>query len=77
MATPREFHELHLFTSYINYGILYPINVLVFIITVCYSVLAPLITIPATLYFAMGWLVYKYQLLFVYTKNGTHTVNTG
>ncbi|KAJ3102968.1 CSC1-like protein erd4 [Phlyctochytrium bullatum] len=66
--TPRELYELNMETSYLNFGILYPAHLLVFIIVLCYSVIAPLILIPGTIYFAVGFLVYKNQLLYVYVK---------
>ncbi|KAJ3193907.1 hypothetical protein HK101_003887 [Irineochytrium annulatum] len=66
--TPREMNEMNIATSYLNFGILYPIHLLVFIIVLCYSVLAPLILIPGTIYFGVGYLVFKNQLLYVYVK---------
>ncbi|KAI9326012.1 hypothetical protein BDR26DRAFT_1013593 [Obelidium mucronatum] len=66
--TPRQMHEMNLATSYLNFGILYPIHILIFIIGLLYSVVAPLILIPATIYFAIGYVVYRNQLLFVYVK---------
>ncbi|KAJ3021524.1 UNVERIFIED_CONTAM: hypothetical protein HDU68_009591 [Siphonaria sp. JEL0065] len=66
--TPRQMHEMNLATSYLNFGILYPIHILIFIIGLLYSVVAPLILIPATIYFALGYVVYRNQLLFVYVK---------
>ncbi|TPX60735.1 hypothetical protein PhCBS80983_g01641 [Powellomyces hirtus] len=66
--TPREFNELAIFSSYLNYGFLYPIHVLIFVICICYSTIAPLILLPGALYFAVGWFVYRNQLLFVYVK---------
>ncbi|KAJ3290220.1 hypothetical protein HK104_006910 [Borealophlyctis nickersoniae] len=68
MKTPREFHELSMFTSYVDYGVLYPIHVIIFVIVICYSTMAPLVLLPGAVYFAMGWLVYRNQLLFVYVK---------
>ncbi|KAJ3020830.1 hypothetical protein HKX48_000130 [Thoreauomyces humboldtii] len=66
--TPRDFHELSIFSSSLNYGILYPIHVLIFVIVICYSTIAPLILIPGASYFAVGWFVYRNQMLFVYVK---------
>ncbi|KAJ3046953.1 hypothetical protein HK097_000372, partial [Rhizophlyctis rosea] len=68
LKTPREFHDLDLYTSYLNYGILYPMHVIIFVIILCYSVIAPLILIPGIFYFAIAWVVYRNQLLFVYIK---------
>ncbi|KAJ3239020.1 hypothetical protein HDU78_003085 [Chytriomyces hyalinus] len=66
--TPRQLHEMNLMTSYLNFGILYPIHILIFIIALVYSVVAPIILLPATIYFGLGYLVYRNQLLFVYVK---------
>ncbi|ORY37990.1 DUF221-domain-containing protein [Rhizoclosmatium globosum] len=66
--TPRQMHEMNLSTSYLNFGILYPIHILIFIIGLLYSIVAPLILIPATVYFGFGYIVYRHQLLFVYVK---------
>jgi hypothetical protein len=53
----------------INYGAVYPQSILVFIITLLYGVIQPLILIFGTIYFAMSYMVYKYKLLF-----GEHTL---
>ncbi|KAI9208568.1 uncharacterized protein BJ171DRAFT_489378 [Polychytrium aggregatum] len=66
--TPRDFHEGSLTTSYLNYGALYPFPLLVFVIISCYAVIAPLVLLPGTLFFLIGWVVYRNQLLFVYVK---------
>lgn len=42
----------------------YPQAILVFIITLMYSVISPLILVFGAIYFGMGYLVYKYKLLF-------------
>ncbi|KAJ3409588.1 hypothetical protein HDV05_004332 [Chytridiales sp. JEL 0842] len=66
--TPRELHEINLYTSYLNFGILYPAHLIIFMIVLCYSVLAPLILIPGTIYFGIAYLIYRNQLLYVYVK---------
>ncbi|KAI9346027.1 hypothetical protein DFJ73DRAFT_485148 [Zopfochytrium polystomum] len=66
--TPREIHEENLSTSYLNFGMLYPLHILIFIIVLLYSVVAPLILIPGTIYFGLGLLIYRNQLLYVYVK---------
>ena len=48
----------------INYGVVYPPAILVFVITVLYSVVQPLIVIFGAVYFGVGYVVYKYKLLF-------------
>ena len=48
----------------INYGVVYPQAILVFTITMLYSVIQPTILIFGALYFGIGYVVYKYKLLF-------------
>ena len=48
----------------INYGVVYPQAVLVFVVTILYSVIQPTILIFGALYFGIGYIVYKYKLLF-------------
>lgn len=48
----------------INYGIVYPQAILIFVITILYSVVQPLIVIFGAMYFGIAYIVYKYKLLF-------------
>ena len=48
----------------INYGVVYPQAILVFVVTILYSVIRPTILIFGALYFGIGYIVYKYKLLF-------------
>ena len=48
----------------INYGVVYPQAILVFVVTMLYSVIQPIILFFGALYFGIGYLVYKYKLLF-------------
>jgi calcium permeable stress-gated cation channel len=48
----------------INYGVVYPQAILIFVITLLYSVVQPLIVIFGAIYFGIGYVVYKYKLLF-------------
>lgn len=48
----------------INYGVVYPQAILIFVITMLYSVVQPLILIFGAAYFGMAYVVYKYKLLF-------------
>lgn len=48
----------------INYGVVYPQAILVFVITLLYSVIQPLILVFGTVYFGVAYVVYKYKLLF-------------
>ncbi|KAH9943319.1 uncharacterized protein BXZ73DRAFT_40317 [Epithele typhae] len=52
----------------INYGIVYPQAILVFVITLLYSVMQPLILVFGAVYFGAAYIVYKYKLLFVFYK---------
>lgn len=48
----------------INYGVVYPQAILMFVITMLYSVVQPLIVIFGAIYFGVAYVVYKYKLLF-------------
>lgn len=48
----------------INYGTVYPQAILIFVITLLYSVIQPLIVIFGAIYFGIAYVVYKYKLLF-------------
>jgi len=61
--TPRDFAELNA-PPMINYGVVYPQAILLFVITMLYSVIQPLIVIFGAIYFGMAYMVYKYKLLF-------------
>ena len=61
--TPRDFAELNA-PPMINYGGVYPQALLVFVITVLYSIIQPFILVFGALYFGIGYVVYKYKLLF-------------
>ncbi|KAF7331657.1 hypothetical protein MKEN_00045400 [Mycena kentingensis (nom. inval.)] len=65
--TPRDFAELNA-PPMINYGIVYPQSILMFVITLLYSVTQPLILIFGAIYFGNAYVVYKYKLLFVFYK---------
>ncbi|KAJ7621119.1 hypothetical protein FB45DRAFT_838884 [Roridomyces roridus] len=65
--TPRDFAELNA-PPMINYGIVYPQAILMFTITMLYSVTQPLILIFGAIYFGNAYVVYKYKLLFVFYK---------
>ena len=59
----QDFAELNA-PPMINYGVVYPQAILVFVITLLYSVIQPLILIFGAVYFGMAYVVYKYKLLF-------------
>jgi hypothetical protein len=48
----------------INYGVVYPQAILIFVMTLLYSVSQPLILIFGAIYFGMAYVVYKYKLMF-------------
>lgn len=48
----------------INYGVVYPQAILIFTITLLYSIAQPLILVFGALYFGIAYVVYKYKLLF-------------
>lgn len=48
----------------VNYGAVYPQSILVFVITILYSVIQPLVLIFGAAYFGISYVVYKYKLLF-------------
>ncbi|KAI8923473.1 hypothetical protein BC831DRAFT_506012 [Entophlyctis helioformis] len=68
LTTPREYYELNVMTSTLNYAFLYPIQILIFVVVICYSIISPLVLLPGVCYFACAWIVFKNQLLFVYVK---------
>ncbi|KAG8904236.1 hypothetical protein FRB99_002056 [Tulasnella sp. 403] len=65
--TPRDYAELNA-PPMVNYGTVYPQAILVFVITILYSVIQPLILIFGAVYFGVAYVVYKYKLLFVFYK---------
>jgi calcium permeable stress-gated cation channel len=67
-TTPREFQKLSESASILNYGFLYPMNCLLFIVVLCYSIISPIVVLPGVIYFGTAWIVYKNQLMYVYVK---------
>ncbi|KAF8326836.1 uncharacterized protein EI90DRAFT_3281600 [Cantharellus anzutake] len=65
--TPRDFAELNA-PPMINYGAVYPPAILIFVVSLMYSVIQPLILIFGAIYFGVAYVVYKYKLLFVFYK---------
>ncbi|KAM3583870.1 hypothetical protein VKS41_003838 [Umbelopsis sp. WA50703] len=63
--TPRDYAEARAPQNFM-YGWAYPTPLLMFVVVLEYSTVAPLILLFGTVYFAMAFLVYKYQLLYVY-----------
>jgi calcium permeable stress-gated cation channel len=63
LTTVVDFAELNA-PPMINYGVVYPQAILMFVITLLYSVVYPLIVVFGSIYFGMAYVVYKYKLLF-------------
>ncbi|KAF9426545.1 hypothetical protein BGZ94_006369 [Podila epigama] len=63
--TPREYAEARA-PPELPYGVLYANATLAFVIILIYSTIRPFILVFGIIYFAMAWLVYKYQLLYVF-----------
>ncbi|KAF9916827.1 hypothetical protein BX616_002711 [Lobosporangium transversale] len=63
--TPRDYAEARA-PPELPYGVVYANATLVFVVVLIYSCIRPAILIFGTIYFAVGYLVFKYQLLYVY-----------
>ncbi|KAJ1914538.1 hypothetical protein IWQ60_008773 [Tieghemiomyces parasiticus] len=66
-TTPRDFAEV-VAPIYVAWGARYPVPMLVFVITLTYSNISPLILVFGILYFILGFVFYKYLFLYVYFK---------
>ncbi|PWN31193.1 DUF221-domain-containing protein, partial [Meira miltonrushii] len=68
VKTPRQHAELNappqLYSGSVNLAAL-----IVFTLGILYSIVTPLITVFAMIYFALAYLVYKYKLLFVFYRS--------
>ncbi|KAG0206932.1 hypothetical protein BGX28_001735 [Mortierella sp. GBA30] len=63
--TPRDYAEARA-PPELKHGVLYSNATLAFVIVLIYSCIKPLILLFGAIYFALGHLVYKYQLLYVF-----------
>ncbi|RHZ47076.1 hypothetical protein Glove_593g9 [Diversispora epigaea] len=63
--TPREYAEANT-PPFLDYGEELPPIVLIFVITLVYSSITPIIILFGTIYFFLCYLTYKYLLLYVY-----------
>lgn len=63
--TPREHAEAH-GTPLFKAGTIYPQALIIATLGMLYSIVKPLVTLFATLYFCIGYIVFKYKLLFVF-----------
>lgn len=50
----------------VNYGYIYPVPILVFVIGLCYSIISPIILPFCCLFFAIGYFVMKYLMMYVH-----------
>ncbi|KAK9716732.1 hypothetical protein K7432_006700 [Basidiobolus ranarum] len=66
-SSPRDFAEL-LTPVNIDYGWVYPVPMLVFVIVLTYSVMTPLILVFGAAYFSIAYLFHKYNFLYVYFR---------
>jgi hypothetical protein len=53
----------------LNYGSLYPSLLLVFLVATMYSVIAPLVSVASSVFFGLAALVYRRQLLLLYSNS--------
>ncbi|KAF9580661.1 hypothetical protein BGW38_002601 [Lunasporangiospora selenospora] len=63
--TPRDYAEARA-PPELKYGVVYSNTTLMFVIILIYSCIKPLILVFGVIYFGMAYLVYKYQLLYVF-----------
>lgn len=63
--TPRDY-ALARSPPELSYGVVYANSTLIFVIIMIYSCVRPVILVFGAIYFAIGYLTYKYQLLYVY-----------
>ncbi|PVU92948.1 hypothetical protein BB559_003517 [Furculomyces boomerangus] len=66
--SPREFAKLAA-PVYIDWYNVYPYPMLVFTISMIYSTFSPIVVWVSILYYAIGYVVMKYQLLYLYFRN--------
>jgi hypothetical protein len=50
------------------YGWIYPCLLMIFMIIMIYSCIAPMVSLLAVMYFGFAYIMYKYQLLYVYVN---------
>ncbi|KAJ1649339.1 phosphate metabolism protein 7 [Dispira simplex] len=71
-ATPRALVEINSMGKF-SWGTTIPKHTLIFVMGLCYSTIAPLILVFILLYFALFYLVYRYQMLYVYDDRSFDT----
>ena len=68
-GTPRHVSGAYypsVLSNYINYGVIVPVPVLIFVIGIMYSCIAPIILPFCCIFFVIGYFVMKYIFLYVY-----------
>lgn len=64
--TPKNYRSYYYTPQNFNFGIHLPQHIFIFIIVLIYSVVSTKIITSGLLYFACGYFVYKYQLIYTY-----------
>ncbi|ESW97747.1 hypothetical protein KL918_003126 [Ogataea parapolymorpha] len=62
--TPRSYRDLFYKPAMFEVGLILPQHLLIFIITIIYSVISTKILTSGLVYFVLGYYVYKYQLVY-------------
>jgi hypothetical protein len=65
--TTREFEDCEAAPT-LDYGVAYCPHLFIFLVAITYSLIAPIIIPFATVYFALGFVVFKYQLVHVFVQ---------
>jgi len=65
--TTREFEAAEA-APLLDYGVAYCPHLFIFLVSITYCVIAPIIIPFAAIYFTLGWLVQKYMLVHVYVQ---------
>lgn len=66
LKTPRDYRFYYYTPPVFDFGIQVPQHILMFIIVLIYSVVSTKIVASGLVYFGLGYLVYKYQLIYNY-----------
>lgn len=66
LRTPRDYRFYYFTPPVFDFGIQLPQHLLIFIIILIYSLVSTKIVISGLVYFSLGYLVYKYQLIYNY-----------
>ncbi|KAG0232951.1 hypothetical protein B0O80DRAFT_432152 [Mortierella sp. GBAus27b] len=66
--SPRQIWNIQGRLSSVNYGVIFPQQILMFSVGMVYSTISPLILPLVTFFFTMFYLVYRHQFLYVYQQ---------